>query len=1038
MGAGATVLLPGRAAGRHAKEPGPDAVGLLYDPVRCIGCEECIRACADENGGDAEAATAAGATLSPVALTVLERHEVGWRKSFLKVQCMHCVDPGCVSACMLGAMSKGPDGAVTWDGDLCVGCRYCEIACPFVVPRFEWDTPTPKLTKCQLCPERRAEGKLPACADRCRMGALVYGRRSDLLAEAHARMAAHPEQYNGRVYGEREGGGTSVLYLGKAGISFADMGLPELGPQSVPALPETIQHTVYKGFVAPLALLGVLGAVVRRNVRRARAAEAALPAHEHEHAEPVGGKLLTWPVAVLAALAVVGFAAVAWRFLVGLGPTTNMSDGYPFGLWITFDVVTGTALACGGYAMALLVYVLNRGRYHPLVRPAIVTSALGYTLGGLSVLIDLGRAWNFWKIPTYAAAWNFNSILLEVALCIMLYTTVLWIEVSPAVLEGWRESRLTPLRRLAIAVLPWMERALPYAIALGVLLPTMHQSSLGSLMLLAGRKVDPLWQTPLLPLLFLISCVGMGYGAVTLESCLSAKAFRRPVETPILRALAVPVAVVLLTYSTLRLIDVTVRDQLGRVLSLEGFAPLFLLEMALFVVPALALLAWRRRGGFAFFTTVGALVILAGGLYRFSTFLITFSPGPEWSYFPSAAEFAVTVGLVAAELLGYVVLVKKFPILQAVAEPHRPAASRRRPAAVAAAVLLLLSLGVAPEATAQTARHAPSVQAQSSRQAPSARVQSSRRAPDLRCLTSKQCLDEPVAADEPHGAVCATCHDFSAQRTPADAAKSCAQRGCHDDAAKLTPYHRGLRAEVSRDCIGCHPAHDAARVVTGASCRTCHAGGGLRPGSSTAPAPRTVAPAVAFTHAEHAGVQCTSCHGKGQTHGAVGLHRVEDCRSCHHSPKVATNCNACHGGERRPTIRIEVTRTLDIRLGSLDRPTRSLPFEHERHGALDCRSCHVGEGLAAAAASCTSCHEQHHRPTADCTACHEPPAPGAHDRTVHHGCAGSGCHENVVPALRDAPQTRQVCLACHTERRDHEPGSTCSDCHVLPKPRGRS
>lgn len=636
---------------------------MLYDSTRCIGCKECVRGCTAYTGCE-EAATDPDARLSPLALTVLKRQETSAGPSYVKMQCMHCVDPACVSACMLGAMQKQRDGSVTWNGDLCVGCRYCQIGCPFTLPRFEWDTPFPELRKCELCPERRAEGMLPACVDRCRMGALAYGPREAVLAEAHRRIEERPTHYHSQVYGEREGGGTSVFYLAKAGSSFQELGLPALGSTSVPALPETLQHTIYKGFLAPLGIFGMFAAVVRRNARRLHRA----PHQEEDHgqSEPVGTRILTWPFGILATLALIGVIGVVYRMLVGLGPTTNLSDGYPMGLWIAADVVTGTALACGGYAVALLVYLLNRGTYHPLVRAAIVTSALGYTLGGLSVLIDIGRWWNFYKIPLGFQHWNFNSILLEVALCIMLYTMVLWIEISPAFLEKWREAGTGRLKRFAVAASPKVERAMPYLIALGLVLPTMHQSSLGSLMLLAGDKLHPLWHTPLLPALFLVSCIAMGYAAVSLESLISSRVFNRPRETPMLRALTVPISVVLFAYVVLRTVDVVVRGKLGMVLDMDGYSFLFLLEMLLFSLPGLGLLIERRTASPGFLLTAGVAVILGGALYRFSTFLIAFNPGPEWAYFPSLIEVMVTVGLVSAEILGYVLIVKTFPILRGV------------------------------------------------------------------------------------------------------------------------------------------------------------------------------------------------------------------------------------------------------------------------------------------------------------------------------------------------------------------------------------
>jgi Ni/Fe-hydrogenase subunit HybB-like protein len=370
---------------------------------------------------------------------------------------------------------------------------------------------------------------------------------------------------------------------------------------------------------------------------------------------------------------------ILWRFVVGLGASTNLNDGYAMGLWITMDVVVGTALACGGYAMALLVYVANRGKYHPLVRPALLTSAFGYTLGGTSVLVDLGRFWNFYRIPTYFWAWNFNSILLEVALCIMLYTTVLWIEVSPAVLEGFQGSKIPWLRKIASAVLPKLEKALPYFIALGLLLPTMHQSSLGSMMLISGHKLHPLWQSPLLPLLFLISVVGMGYAAVTLECCISAKAFKRPQETPMLRALAAPIAGVLLTWALVRIAEVAYAGELGYITRMDNYSLLFLTEMALMVGPAIGLILRRRTAGPAFFTAMATSVVLGGGLYRFSTFLIAYNPGAQWSYFPSAAEFMVTIGFISMEILGYLLMVKYFPILRGTAEHARHDGSHPSP-----------------------------------------------------------------------------------------------------------------------------------------------------------------------------------------------------------------------------------------------------------------------------------------------------------------------------------------------------------------------
>ena len=152
--------------------------------------------------------------------------------------------------------------------------------------------------------------------------------------------------------------------------------------------------------------------------------------------EAVGGPILTTPVRWILGVFLVGAVIMLWRFIVGLGPTTGLNDGYPWGIWIAFDVVTGTALACGGYAVALLVYILNKGKYHPLVRPALLTSALGYSVAAVGIIIDVGRPWFIWRIPISVGKWNLDSALLEVALCVMAYVMVLWIELSPVLVAA--------------------------------------------------------------------------------------------------------------------------------------------------------------------------------------------------------------------------------------------------------------------------------------------------------------------------------------------------------------------------------------------------------------------------------------------------------------------------------------------------------------------------------------------------------------------------------------------------------------------------
>ena len=396
-------------------------------------------------------------------------------------------------------------------------------------------------------------------------------------------------------------------------------------------------------------------------------------------AQAVGGSILTWPFIAALAVFALCLPVLAWRFLYGLGPTTGMNDGFPWGIWIAFDVVTGTALACGGFSVAILCYAFNEGKYHPLIRPAILTSALGYSLAGASVIIDLGRYWNVWRIPLLWN-WNRNSVLLEVALCIMTYVFVLWIELSPAFLEVWEKQEKFPLLcRAARRVHGWLNRYLIAILALGILLPTMHQSSLGSLMLIMTSKLHKLWHTPLLPVLFLSSAILMGYAAVIFESALADEVFDRPRETKILASMSGIMVVVLFFFLGVRVVDLALRDRLGLVARLDFYSGMFLLEMALFLAPALLLLSRKGRNNPGIELISAILMMLAGTLYRFDTFLVGFRPGPGWSYFPTIPEMAVTIGFVAFEVLAYLFIVKKFPILHTGVPPHAVAAAAPKP-----------------------------------------------------------------------------------------------------------------------------------------------------------------------------------------------------------------------------------------------------------------------------------------------------------------------------------------------------------------------
>jgi formate dehydrogenase iron-sulfur subunit len=240
-----------------------NGVAMLYDTTLCIGCKACQNACKDWNGNPAELDPSglydAPQELSADTWTIIQLYEGDGEYSFSRKGCMHCVDPACVSACPVHALEKTTEGPVVYDPKRCIGCRYCMVACPFDVPRFEWNEVIPVVDKCTFCTtegrNRLEQGLGPACADACPAGALIWGTRSDLLEEAHARLEDNPGKYIDHVYGEEDAGGTSVLLLSH--VDFEKLGYPALGPESVPALNDAmgpvILPSIFAGGVAVLA-----------------------------------------------------------------------------------------------------------------------------------------------------------------------------------------------------------------------------------------------------------------------------------------------------------------------------------------------------------------------------------------------------------------------------------------------------------------------------------------------------------------------------------------------------------------------------------------------------------------------------------------------------------------------------------------------------------------------------------------------------------------------------------------------------------------
>ncbi len=382
----------------------------------------------------------------------------------------------------------------------------------------------------------------------------------------------------------------------------------------------------------------------------------------HGNPQAIGGKLFDPLMKFLLALFGVAVVVMAYRFFAGIGPVSNMSDGYAWGIWEPVNVVVFTGIGAGAYSVGLLCYLLNKGKYHPLVRPAVLLGAICYSLGGSSILIALGRYWNsYWlALP---GVWNLGSVLLEVAVCVITYVSVLWIEVLPAMLEGAAKSKSTFWSGIGQTWGPRLASAMPYIIALAVVLPTMHQSSLGGLMLIAVTKVHPLWHTALLPTLGLISCLSMGYGAVVVLTTILRYAWNAKADTRLFADLSKVNGGLLFLFAILRLGDLALQGKLGYLFVPGHHVLFFVLEMALFLTPAFMFFSPKVQKNRGKLFAAALMSLWAGALWRIDAYLTAFNAGDGWEYMPSLGEIAVTVGMAAVGMAVFILVSRLFPVV---------------------------------------------------------------------------------------------------------------------------------------------------------------------------------------------------------------------------------------------------------------------------------------------------------------------------------------------------------------------------------------
>jgi Ni/Fe-hydrogenase subunit HybB-like protein len=412
-------------------------------------------------------------------------------------------------------------------------------------------------------------------------------------------------------------------------------------------------------FVAPFGVLYFGGTWLERRlnpaaVRARRPISERVPLLKRLPALSPRGTLVALSLAILW-LAAVGIAIS--RFFFGLSYVTNLTDEFPWGLWIGFDVVSGVALAAGGFVVAGTVHVFNIRRYHPIVRPAILTALLGYLLVIVGLLFDLGRWYNVWH-PIFGAPFgmaNIHSPMLEVAWCVVLYTVVLMLEFSPVVLEKFKvEWALKIMRAITIPL-----------VILGMCLSTLHQSSLGSLFLIAPEKVNPLWYSAWMPVFFFLSAVGVGLGMTILESNLSSRALGRALENDLLAGLGRAASVVIAIYLLARFVELLARGAIGYAF-LPGFhATIFWVEiMAGFVAPMMLMAFKRVRAQPALVFLSGGLIVFGVVFNRLNTSLLGWWQYAKGGavYIPSWNEVVITVTLVSLGVVVFGLAAKFLPL----------------------------------------------------------------------------------------------------------------------------------------------------------------------------------------------------------------------------------------------------------------------------------------------------------------------------------------------------------------------------------------
>jgi len=605
------------------------------------------------------------------------------------------------------------------------------------------------------------------------------------------------------------------------------------------------------------------------------------------------------------------------RFMRGLGATTALTDVAPWGLWIAFDVMSGVALAAGGFVVAATVYIFGRSSYHRFARPAILTALLGYAAVAVGLLYDLGLPWHIWHPMVYP---QHHSVLFEVAMCVMLYLTVLSLEFAPVVLEHpWFDR---PLFRTAHK---WIKKVtIPLVIA-GIVLSTLHQSSLGSLFLLTPYRLHELWYSPIIWVLFFVSAIALGLMMVVAESFFSSWLFRHKLRRDLLAGLGRAASIVLFVFAALRVGDVAYRGLLPTLADGSWQSNLFIFEVMLSaLIPATLLLFKRVRTSGIGLGSCAAMTIFGMIGYRFDVCIVAFKRPNTMPYFPSWIEVAVSMGIVAGAMLVFIFFIEKFRVFEhddhEPSDPLLPGRDRYNPSTmrllsptaldgprrhtmavlVAAAVTIALLpadalQGVQDTETPVSPPRAVEGWSQARSETPGTEftvLQKDEQVPEGAQFQRLYAIDgnrDGRAAVFPHSFhiknlgkkdSCVRCHHMN---MPRDRNSSCSE--CHRDMYAMTDtFDHSSHIEAVRGNDGCVDCHrDPAAVKTrdsAISCHGCHEGMSVA-GSVVALSPDgIVGHAVGYMDAMHG--LCITCHKQTVEEGRVEVSKAfADCATCH-------------------------------------------------------------------------------------------------------------------------------------------------------------